>query len=252
MAEDLGLGGKGETLRAQAGELRRKFREAFWCDEISMFALALDGDKRQCTVRSSNAGQCLFSGIASEPQTRRITEAMLSPAFFSGWGVRTLAAGEKRYNPMSYHNGSVWPHDNALIALGAAGLREKDLALKILAGLFDLSIFVELHRLPELICGFWRRPGKGPTLYPVACSPQAWAAGAAFLVLQSCLGLSICAKESRIYLHHAALPEAVPEVRIRNLQIGESSVDLGFYRRAETASVDVLRRTGNVEIVAYR
>ena len=150
VAEDLGFVEKGEALRTQADELRRKFGEAFWCDEISMFALALDGDKRPCRVRSSNAGQCLFSGIASSAQTQRITETMLSPDFFSGWGVRTLAAGEKRYNPMSYHNGSVWPHDNALIALGAAALREKDLALRILSGLFDLSIFVELHRLPEL------------------------------------------------------------------------------------------------------
>ncbi len=249
-AQDLGLHEQAEALRLQAGELRRKFGEAFWSDEISMFVLALDGDKRQCRVRTSNAGQCLFSGIASPAQARRTAEVLLSPDFFSGWGIRTLSAGEQRYNPMSYHNGSVWPHDNALIALGAAALPRKDLALKILSGLFDLSIFVNLHRLPELVCGFWRRPGKGPTLYPVACSPQAWAAGAAFLVLQSCLGLSISAKESRVYLRHAELPEAVPDVRIRNLRIGAASVDLAFARRAESASVDVLRRSGNVEIVS--
>ena len=251
-ADDLGYSSKSEKLRLQAEDLRRKFADAFWSDELSMFAMALDGDKRQCRVRSSNAGHCLFSGIASPAQSRRTMDALLSSRLFSGWGVRTIATGEKRYNPMSYHNGSVWPHDNALIAFGVTRSHDKDLALRILSGLLDLSIFVELHRLPELICGFPRRPGKGPTLYPVACAPQAWAAGAAFLVLQSCLGLSIHAKESRIYLHHTALPEALAQVRIQNLNIGKSSVDLVFQRHAETVGVDILRRTGEIEIVAFR
>jgi glycogen debranching enzyme len=252
VADDLGLHLKGEKLRVEAEELRKIFERAFWCDELSMSALALDGDKHQCRVRSSNAGHCLFSGIASHAQSRRIAESLLAPGLFSGRGIRTIAAGEARYNPMSYHNGSVWPHDNALIAFGVAGSREKDLALRIMSGLLDLSIFVELHRLPELICGFPRRPGKGPTLYPVACAPQAWAAGAAFLTLQACLGLAIHAKESRIYLHHTALPEAIRQVRIRNLKVGNSSVDLVFDRHAQTVGVDILRRSGDVEIVALR
>jgi len=121
-----------------------------------------------------------------------------------------------------------------------------------MSGLLDLSIFVESHRLPELICGFPRRPGKAPTLYPVACSPQAWAAGSVFLVLQACLGLSVNAKDSRIYLHHTALPEALPEVRVRNLKVGNSSVDLVFERRPETVAVDILQRNGEIEIVALR
>jgi glycogen debranching enzyme len=126
--------------------------------------------------------------------------------------------------------------------------RDKQLASQILLGIFDLSIFTDLHRLPELICGFPRRQGKGPTLYPVACSPQAWAAGAVFLLLQSCLGLSIRAKESRIYLTYPTLPEALPSVRIRNIKVGDASVDLGFERHAETVAVDILRRSGDVEI----
>jgi glycogen debranching enzyme len=150
---------------------------------------------------------------------------------------------------MSYHDGSVWPHDNALIAFGATGLCDKQLALRTLVGLFDLSIFTELHRLPELICGFPRHPGKGPTLYPVACSPQAWAAGAVFLLLQSCLGLSLRAKESRIYVNYPALPEALPSVRIRNVKLGNASVDLGFERHAETVAIEILRRNGEIEIV---
>lgn len=251
-ADDMGFAAQGEKLRTAAEALRAKFESAFWSDELSMFVLALDGDKRQCRVRSSNAGHCLFSGIASQGHARRTMDSMLSPGMFSGWGIRTIATDERRYNPMSYHNGSVWPHDNALIAFGATISREKDLALKVMSGLLDLSIFIELHRLPELICGFPRRPGKGPTLYPVACAPQAWAAGAVFLILQACLGLSIHAKESRIYLHYTALPQAIERVRIRNLRIGASSVDLAFERHDETVMVDVLRRTGDIEIVALR
>jgi glycogen debranching enzyme len=166
--------------------------------------------------------------------------------------VRTLATDEKRYNPMSYHNGSVWPHDNSLIAYGALNSREKQLPVQILSGMLDLSSFLELHRLPELICGFARRPGEAPTLYPVACSPQAWAAGTCFLVLQSCLGLSIRTRESRIYLRHTALPEALPRVELRNLRVGDASIDLAFERHAHSVGIDILRRTGDVEVTALR
>lgn len=252
VAEELGFVSIASEQRAKAKDLREKFEAAFWSDELSTFALALDGDKRQCKVRTSNAGHCLFSGIASESHTRLVRKSLLSPGMFSGWGVRTLACEEKRYNPMSYHNGSVWPHDNAIIAYGAMQCRDKELPLRILTGMLDLSLFVDLRRLPELICGFPRRPGKGPTLYPVACSPQAWAAGACFLVLQSCLGLSIRAKESRIYLRHSALPETLQRVEIRNLKVGAASVDLSFERHAETVAFDIPRRTGEIEVVAMR
>jgi glycogen debranching enzyme len=241
-----------ERLRAQASELRRSFHSMFWSDELGMYALALDGEKKPCRVRSSNAGQCLFSGIATDAQYRSVSEALMSPAFFSGWGIRTLVTGERRYNPMAYHNGSVWPHDNALIALGALQRPEKELALRVMSGLLDLSAGVIFARLPELICGFGRRPGKGPTLYPVACSPQAWAAGAVFMVLQACLGIEVRALESRLYLHYSALPEKVEQVRIRNLRIGKADVDLSFERYQQTVSVNILRRTGHVEIVALR
>ena len=252
VAKDLGHAELSERLLKQASDLRTKFTAMFWSDELGMFALALDGEKRQCRVRSSNAGQCLYSGIASDAQYRSVSDAMLSPAFFSGWGIRTLVTGEKRYNPMSYHNGSVWPHDYAMIAYGALRRADKDLALRVMSGLLDLSAEVTLDRLPELICGFGRRPGKGPTLYPVACSPQAWAAGSVFMVLQACLGLEIRALESRLYLHHAALPEKLQHLTIRNLRVGDACVDLAFERYAETVSVNILRRSGNLEIVALR
>ena len=252
VAADLGHSDLAERLRAQAADLRAKFQSDFWSDELGMFVLALDGKKRQCCVRSSNAGQCLFSGIATDAQHRLISEELLSPAFFSGWGVRTLVSGESRYNPMSYHNGSMWPHDNALIAFGALRRSQKELASRITSGLLDLSCEVMLHRLPELICGFGRRPGKGPTLYPVACSPQAWAAGSVFMLLQACLGLEIRASESRIYLHHSALPDKLQQIQVSNLKIGNGSVDLSFERFADSVSVNIIRRSGDIEIVAIR
>ncbi len=252
VAKELGHAELAEQLRDQASQLRKNFQAMFWSDELAMYALALDGEKKPCRVRSSNAGQCLFSGIATDAQYRSVSEALMSPAFFSGWGIRTLVTGERRYNPMSYHNGSVWPHDNALIALGALRRPEKDLALRVMSGLLDLSGAVIFDRLPELICGFGRRPGKGPTLYPVACSPQAWAAGAVFMVLQACLGLEVRALESKLYLHYSALPEKVDQVRIRNLRIGNADVDLSFERYQQTVSVNILRRSGHVEIVSLR
>lgn len=252
LALELGFEALAQRLESQAVELRQKFSQSFWSDELGLFVLALDGEKHPCVVRSSNAGQCLFSGIASREQEQSIATALLSPEFFSGWGIRTLVPAEKRFNPMSYHNGSVWPHDCAAIARGALQWEDKELALRVLSGLLDLSENVNLHRLPELICGFSRRPGKGPTLYPVACSPQAWAAGAVFWVLQTCLGLEICAREQRLYLHHSALPENLRQVHIRNLRIGEACVDLSFERYAHTVGVNIVRRTGHVEIVAMR
>ena len=179
--------------------MRERFEEAFWCEELSTYALALDGDKRPCRVRTSNAGQCLFTGIASPERARHVARTLLHPESFSGWGVRTVAASEVRYNPMAYHNGSVWPHDNALIAQGLAryGLGEK--ALQILTGLFEAGQYFDLHRMPELFCGFPQDPGEGPILYPVACAPQAWAAASVLLLIQACLGLEINGPEAQIY-----------------------------------------------------
>jgi glycogen debranching enzyme len=251
-AKDLGHSDLAAKLRSEAERLRHRFAEAFWSDELGMFALALDGGKLQCRVRSSNAGQCLFTGIASRPQALRTMESLLAPELSSGWGIRTIASNEKLYNPMSYHNGSIWPHDNALIAFGCRDLPQKELALRTLTSLLDLSLFVDSHRLPELICGFPRRPGKGPTLYPVACAPQAWAAGAVFMTLQACLGLSIDARESKIHLYHTALPVSLQRVEIRNLNVGAASLDLAFERYTDSVGINVLRRTGNVEILSVR
>jgi glycogen debranching enzyme len=252
VASDLGHRELAGQLDQQAADLQAKFQRAFWSQELGLFVLALDGEKNPCNVRASNAGHCLFSGIASEDQARAVSAALMDPSFFSGWGVRTIAIGEKRFNPMSYHNGSMWPHDNAVIAWGSLRSPDKRLALGMLSGLFDLSDKVNLHRLPELICGFARRPGKGPTSYPVACSPQAWAAGAVFMVLQACLGLEIDARKQKLCLHHSALPESLQQVRIENLQVGSACVDLSFERYVETVGVNIVRRTGHLDIIALR
>ena len=174
----------------------------------------------------------------------------MGEAFFTGWGVRTLAATEVRYNPMSYHNGSIWPHDNAMLGAGFARYGSRALAARILAGLFDASLFIDRCRMPELFCGFRRRAGEGPTLYPVACSPQAWSAGAVFMLLQATLGLSIDGPARRITIRNGMLPEFLPMVRIDGLRIGNGSVDLLLERHPGDIGVEVLRNDAKAEIVA--
>lgn len=252
LAEALGDDQAAGRLRREAERLRERFEAAFWSEARGTYALALDGDKRPCLVRSSSAGHCLLTGITAPDRARRAAEGLLDEAFFSGWGIRTIAATEARYNPMSYHNGSVWPHDNALIALGFARYRFKAQALRILTGLFDASRFVDLHRMPELFCGFPRRPGEGLIAYPLACAPQAWASGAVFLLLQACLGLTIRATERRLYFVKPVLPAFLQEVRIRNLKVGEATLDLLLRRHDEDVGINVTRRGGTVEVVTVK
>jgi glycogen debranching enzyme len=235
-----------------AESLRTRFLAAFWCEEIGMYAEALDGAKRPCAVRSSNAGHCLFSGIADRDHARRLAEILTGEGFFTGWGIRTIARGEARYNPMSYHNGSVWPHDNALIAYGLGRYGHRDAAVKVMTGLFDASRLVRQHRLPELFCGFDRRAGEGPTLYPIACDPQAWAAGAVFLLLQACLGLKIDAPANRIVFDNPILPPFLPEVNIRDLRVNEAVVDITLERRGRDVAVNVRRKVGDVDVIARK
>ena len=245
----LGDRDRSSTLECQAAALRKRFEQAYWCDEICTYALALDGEKKQCRVRTSNPGHCLYTGIATPDHAFRVAHSLLSKDFFSGWGIRTVGSEEARYNPLSYHNGSVWPHDNALIAAGLARYGFKDMAGEVLAGLLDVSKFVDLNRLPELFCGLERRAREGPTLYPVACAPQAWAAGAIFLLLQSCLGLSLDAVNKQIRLDGPYLPEAIPELWIRDLRVGDACVDLFLERRNNLVRLQILDKRGEVEII---
>lgn len=248
LAEALGEGERATRLRQQAHALRLRFQQQFWCEEIGCYALALDGAKQPCRVATSNAGHALWTGIASPEHAARMAVRFFEPDFFSGWGIRTVAGAQARYNPMSYHNGSVWPHDNALIASGLARYGHTGAAQQVLRGLFDASLHFDEHRLPELFCGFERRSGEGPTLYPVACSPQAWAAAAASSLLQSCLGLEIDAPQRLVSFRSPRLPAFIERLQLRGLQVGRGVVDLALQRYPHGVGVEVMRNEGAVVV----
>jgi glycogen debranching enzyme len=249
IARRLDLPGQSAELEQQADALQSKFEAMFWCEEIGTYALALDGMKQPCRVRASNAGHALFAGIASAERGARVADTLLQRDFFGGWGIRTVAASQPRYNPMSYHNGSIWPHDNAMIAMGLAHYGRKDEAARLLTAMFDAASYMDLRRLPELYCGFARRRGKGPTFYPVACSPQAWATAAPFAMLQAILGLSFDNRSREIRLKQPRLPDFLDELRLRGLRVAGQSADIEIRRHDGDVAVNVLRRDDNVRVV---
>ena len=249
LARSLGKEELALKLERQAESLRERFEREFWDEELGTYVLALDGAKRPCRVRSSNAGHVLWSGLASPERARITGRTLLAPDAFSGWGVRTIAKGAARYNPMSYHNGSIWPHDNAIIAMGLARYGMKEQSVAITTALYDASLFMDLHRLPELFCGFSRRaPGEGPTLYPVACSPQAWASATPFYLLKACLGMSFRPEEPRLRFLHPMLPPFLDRLRLAGLRVGDAVVDVLFERHDEELGVKVIRARGEVDV----
>jgi glycogen debranching enzyme len=250
-ARRLSLESEADRLDAQATSLAERFETAFWCPDIGTYALALDGAKRPCAVRTSNAGQVLLTGIAHPARAAQVAKGLLRPDFFSGWGIRTVARGEVRYNPMSYHNGSIWPHDNALIALGLARYGLKQPIDRLFEGLFHAGTYMDHRRLPELFCGFQRQRGQGPTLYPVACAPQAWAAATPFALLQACLGLEFDPLANEIRLNNPRLPAFLDEVMLRDLQLGASYIDLRVRRHGETVSLDTPRISGGIRVSVF-
>jgi glycogen debranching enzyme len=252
MAERLGHYDRAVDLKKSADELRVRFEADFWDEELGTYVLALDGLKRPCRVRASNAGHALFTGIAAPDRAKRVAEVLLSKEGFSGWGIRTLAKGEARFNPMSYHNGSVWPHDNAAIAIGFARYNLKDEASRVFGGLFDAAKKQEMRRLPELFCGFIRRPGRGPTPYPVACSPQAWAASSIFGVLRACLGLELAHSENEFRFRDPIMPDLLNEIILRNVQLGSSRANFWLHRYGNDVATNVLDREGNAKILIVK
>jgi glycogen debranching enzyme len=238
-----------EKLSTEAGQLKKQFNERFWDSELGCYVLALDGNKKPCRVISSNAGQCLFTGIVDEDKARMLADTLMNENMFSGWGIRTLAEGEKRYNPMSYHNGSIWPHDNALIAYGLSLYGFQEEALRIMNALFDASLFIDLQRLPELYCGFVRKANEGPTAYPVACSPQAWSVTVLFMLLQSCLKITINARTKTIVFNKPELPAYLEKIHVSQLKVGGHELSFDAYRHKFDIGFNVIQKPPGWEVI---
>jgi len=253
MASALGDEVLAREQASRAEELCRRFEAAYWCEDLSNYALALDGDKKPCRVQTSNPGHCLAMRLVSPDRAHRVATTLTGDAFLSGWGIRTVAMGQPRFNPMSYHDGSVWPHDNALAALGFSNYGIKPAALAVLEHFFLATLSFEARRMPELFCGFPRRPGSGPTLYPVACSPQAWASGSVLMMLQAVLGLDVDGMRGQVTFSNPMLPGFLDVLHLEGLRVGPARIDLRVHRYADgAAGVDVVRRSGPVSMSIHK
>ena len=244
--------GDAATLRDQARQLRTAFEADFWQEGGGYYALALDGSASPCRVISSNPAHGLWTGIVDDQRGESVARRLMAEDMFSGWGLRTLSTTAKLYNPMSYHNGSVWPHDTAIAAAGFKRYGRTEEFLALTTALFDAALEWEGARMPELFCGFPRSPGLGPTRYPVACSPQAWAAGVPFQLLSAMLGLSPDARENRLSLVEPVLPPWLNWIEIRDLRLGSSTLDFAVSRGSQTVAVELLSRRGDAELIVRR
>ena len=237
-----------DRLERDAETLRGRFEEAFWIEDAGYYALALDRDKRAADAIGSNAGHCLWSGIVEPGRARQVADRLMSPALFSGWGIRTYARDQPGYNPIGYHTGSVWPHDTSLIAAGLKRYGFDEESNRLVGNILEAAQRFRDFRLPELFCGFPRIDAPDPVPYPVACSPQAWSAGAPFLFLETMLGLRAHAERAELELWHPHLPDWLGRVTLRDVRVGDASVDLLFHRWRGTTSAEVLRKTGTLDV----
>ncbi|HEU0244546.1 MAG TPA: amylo-alpha-1,6-glucosidase [Candidatus Limnocylindrales bacterium] len=235
-------------LEAEAETLRARFEAAFWSEEQSFYAMALDGDKRRMDAIGSNAGQCLWSGLVTKDRAAQVVQRLMAPDMFSGWGIRTYAAGQVGYNPIGYHTGTVWPHDVSLIAAGFKRYGFHEEANLLCGRIFEASQHFAEFRLPELFCGFDRDTSAVPVPYPVACSPQAWAAGAVFLFLETMLGLRPHAAAGELELARPELPDWLAKVTVSNLRVGDADVDLLFHRWRGGTSAEVIRKSQDLSV----
>lgn len=237
-------------LEREADELRRKFNRDFWMEEEGIYALALQADEQPVAVVSSNPGHALWSGIADEDKARRTMERLMADDVFNGWGVRTLSEKERRYNPIGYHLGTVWPHDNSIIAAGFRRYGFDEAAMRIFMGVIRAAMHFEHYRLPELFAGFAEPEFGVPVNYPVACHPQAWAAGSVPYLIQTSLGLIPEAFERRLRIARPQLPDFVYWLEARRIRVGEASADLRFERASDgTISFRVVRIDGRLDVV---
>jgi glycogen debranching enzyme len=253
MAELAARRGEGERAALwaeQADRLRAKVEDKFWMPSANYYGIAVDGKGELCAVRGSNPGHMLYCGLAAPERARAVIDQLLAPPFHSGWGIRTLAANEVRFNPMSYHNGSVWPHDTALCAAGMARYGERAGVVRLIGDMFETAARFDM-RLPELYCGFARAPGEPPTAYPVACLPQAWAAGALFMLLQACLGLSINGWRKEVRIDRPHLPIGIDHLALQGLKVGTQSVDITFQRVGERVVVMRESQAQDVRVLVH-
>jgi glycogen debranching enzyme len=249
MAARLGHDSIASRLAERAAALKKAFSRDFWLEPERMVALALDGEKRPCRVMASNAAHCLATGLLDHDQAAELSQRLLGDEMFSGWGIRTLSINERRYNPMSYHNGSVWPHDNAIAAMGLAQYGNRAGALQVLEGLFDAAVHLRTRSLPELFCGFQREPRLGPVPYPVACYPQAWSAASLFMILSAVLGLKVMGFERQVTVDSPSIPPWLEWLRIQDLKVGDSSISL-FARRSGDGDIitEIAQGRGSVAV----
>ena len=215
--------------RQRAAALRAAVEKRFWMPECRFYGIALDGDGELCRVRASNAGHLLYTGLPTPRRAQHVTAQLLSAELDNGWGIRTLAERSARFNPMSYHDGSVWPHDTGICAAGMARYGDRDGVRHVFSELFAAAQHFGM-RLPELFCGFARNNGEPPVGYPVACLPQAWSSGAVFMLLQACLGLRIDGARREVLIDRPDLPKEIERLTLRGLQLGSDRLDLLFQR----------------------
>ena len=217
--------------------------------EEQYFALALDGAKRPVTTVTSNPAHGLYCDLIEPGKADAMASRLLAPDMFSGWSIRTMSKQAVAYNPMSYHNGSVWPHDNAIIAAGLKRYGYDRSTLRVATALVDAAMQMEYYRLPELFCGFTRRASSSPVAYPVACSPQAWAAASPFILLQAMLGISARADQGLLTVNKPALPLWLNSVELRNLRVGDSRLSLVFSRQGEVTTFSMVDMKGNIRVL---
>jgi glycogen debranching enzyme len=252
IAQSLGRTGPASAWRSEATRLAERFERDFWMADVEYYALALDGEGAPCRVITSNPGHVLWTGVARPEHAAAVGQRLMRDDVFSGWGIRTLAVGQPCYNPMSYHNGSVWPHDTAIAAVGMRRYGLGEAFITVATGLFESVLQFENMRMPELFCGFTRVEGYGPTHYPVACSPQAWAAGVVFMLIAAMLGLTPEAADNQLTLNRPRLPGWLAWLEIRNLRLRSSTMTLRASQGQDGAAIEMLSRQGDAELVVRR
>jgi glycogen debranching enzyme len=245
----LGQDRRASLLRAQAEDLKVRFNRDFWMEDEQTFALALDGAKRQVQTVTSNPAHGLYCALIDPDKAAAMAKRLLASDMFSGWGIRTMSRSTTAYNPMSYHNGSVWPHDNAIVAAGLKRYGHHRATMRVATALFDVAMHMDYFRLPELFCGFTRRAPTSPVAYPVACSPQAWAAGSPFILLQAMLGISARADENMLTINKPMLPPWLERVELSNLRVGSTRLSLVFTREGDVTTFSLTERHGDVRVL---